>query len=152
MRSVEWPNFPFGILRAEIERVDGTWDRDALVVDLLDGAEGAPGGRDIGAVGAGKRDLVLRGSHHRVELLARVVCEPDSDGGRADREHDQRQHQYLLTPLPTKQPPRPAEDRPPRGATAGARRLLHARSLLERKAHDLAFGASSDSGPGGGIV
>ena len=41
------------------------------------------GGRDIGAVGAGKRDLVLRGSHHRVELLARVVCEPDSDGGRA---------------------------------------------------------------------
>ena len=147
------PVRPVRVLGAEIHRVAGSRDRDALVVDLLDRAERTPRRRDIRAVGTDERHRSGRGPHRGVERKSGVVREG----------HSRRSSPRPRTPS--------APPRAPAGATrdgtvattsgrspaAPARRpsradIQFARSLLERQAHDFASGASSDSGPAGGIV
>src|SRR5262245_47801311 len=70
---------------------------------------------------------------------------------RGHHDGEQREHQELLPPLPTKQPPRPADDRPAGGNPAVGGHLA-GRPAKPRRPHELEPGASSDSGPGGGAV
>ena len=146
------PELAVGVLRAQIERVERSRYRDALVVDLVDRAEGSPRRGDIGSDVAAERHQAVGSAETRVLRMARVVRECDADGRRRNREDHQRQHEHLLTPLPPEQPPRPTEDRPSRGPTTRGGHLHGSGSLLECEAHRCASGVSSDSGPAGGIV
>ena len=140
------------ILRSKVHRVERSRDCDALVINLLDHTERAPGRHHIGAIGTREAHLAFRGPHRRIEADCRVVRERHADSGRRDREHQKRHHQHLLAPLAAEQPQRPTEDRAARGRATGTGPVQLPRPVLERQAHDTALGASSDSGPAGGIV
>ena len=152
-RSVGLSVLPVRILGAEIERVEGSGDRDALVIDLLDRAEGALRGGDIRAVGAGERHHARRAfpssGRDRVRRCTRARCRRSSP--RPRRPSTPTRALAGATPAGT------AATTNGRSRGAPVRRRSAAassspRPLLQRQAHDFASGASSDSGPAGGIV
>jgi hypothetical protein len=104
------------VLVAYVERLDRAGHGDRRVGDHIDGAEPLAGGGDarpsgllVGTVEADERLGVA-------VLTGRVGRGVDGDRraghGGADGDRQQRQHQYLLAPLPTEQPERPPQEGP----------------------------------------
>ena len=132
------------VLGPHLDRPGQARDGRAAVPDHVNGAQLGLGRGDLGVQFFGIRCAVPDQHVGRavpgIERAGGVVHDRDSQQRTRDGEGEQSDHQHLLTPLAAVHPPAPSKHRPPgRQAPVGW------------PAHGFA-GASSDSGPGRGVV
>jgi hypothetical protein len=136
-REHRLPERAAGVLGAQFVGVDGAGNGDGLVLDNVDAAKAMLQRGDLGGqVRSGRleRGQVSSGTEPRVGRgrRGRGHRRPDDRGGH--RDHDERQDQQLLAPLPAEQPPGPADHRAA-GGSAPVRGPRLRRAFLQRRAH-----------------
>ena len=139
------------VLHPQLGALDQTGGQ-RLVLDDVDRTEALPDGREVrchGLVGAGEGDQMVGRAEAGVGRRRDVGADGGGQERRRDRDGQQGQHQQLLAPLVTEQPPRPADHGPAGWCGAGRRAGLRCQQV---RAHRLGSVSSSDSGPRGVLV
>ena len=128
---------PVRALGPQLHRLPGG-SRDVLLLDEIGRPPAAGDGGDVGGqprIGAGQRDLRGAGAEGGVARRdLRVGDDAGAPDGRRDRHGEQAEHEQLLAPFATEQPPAPADHRPA-GDDAAAGVGVQVRGFAQRGAH-----------------